>query len=89
MNGGTYVPKRGDLVWIRAFRLRRVTSRLADGPVWSFRRVLPLTGVVLSDQVKGLDWRARHAEWAARVPDRVVRDVLQKLATLVRPERKS
>lgn len=50
---------------------------------------LPVSGVVLSDQVKSLDWRARRAEWAARAPGDVVGEVLQKLATLVRPESKS
>jgi mRNA interferase MazF len=42
-----------------------------------------LTGVVLSDQVKSLDWRVRHAEMIERVPDAVVRDVLAKLSALL------
>lgn len=45
---------------------------------------LPVTGVVLSDQVKSLDWRARRVEWAAQAPEAVVQEVLQKLTTLVR-----
>ena len=42
-----------------------------------------LTGVVLSDQVKSLDWRARQAEMIERVPDAVVQDVLAKLSALL------
>ena len=45
---------------------------------------LPVTGVVLSDQVKSLDWRARRAERAAHAPEAVVHEVLQKLSTLIR-----
>jgi mRNA interferase MazF len=40
-------------------------------------------GVVLSDQVKSLDWRARQAEIIERVPDDVLEDVLGRLATLL------
>jgi mRNA interferase MazF len=40
-------------------------------------------GVVLSDQVKSLDWRMRQAEFFERVPDAVVAEVLRKLATLL------
>jgi mRNA interferase MazF len=46
---------------------------------------LPVTGVVLSDQVKSLDWRARNAELICRLTDEAVMELLQKLATLVTP----
>ena len=42
-----------------------------------------MTGVVLADQVKNLDWRSRNAEFAGEVPASVVSDVLNKLATLL------
>jgi mRNA interferase MazF len=45
---------------------------------------LPVEGVVLSDQVKCLDWRARGAERLTHLPDEVVGEVLAKLAALVR-----
>ena len=43
----------------------------------------PVTGVVLADQVKSLDWRARRAELAARLPDNLSAEVIGKLATLL------
>ena len=46
---------------------------------------LPVTGVVLSDQVKSLDWRARNAELICTLTDEGVMELLQKLATLVAP----
>ncbi len=61
-----------------------VTSRVKGYP---FEVALPpqspITGVVLSDQVKSLDWRARRAEVAATAPTAVVREVLAKLGTLL------
>jgi mRNA interferase MazF len=43
-----------------------------------------VTGVVLCDQVKSLDWRARRAEYLTTLPTAVVQDVLNKLNTLLR-----
>jgi len=42
-----------------------------------------VTGVILSDQVKSLDWRARQADFITALPDDVVEDVLAKLRTLL------
>ena len=46
---------------------------------------LPISGAVLSDQVKSLDWRAREADFACRLPAETTAEVLSKLGTLVRP----
>jgi len=45
---------------------------------------LPVQGVVLSDQARSLDWRARQAQRICRAPDSVTAAVLKKLATLTR-----
>ena len=42
----------------------------------------PVTGVVLADQVKSLDWRALKARLASQAPPRVLGEVLAKLAVL-------
>lgn len=44
---------------------------------------LPVSGAVLSDQVKSLDWRAREAEPVCSLPEEVVAEVLGKLGTLL------
>jgi mRNA interferase MazF len=46
---------------------------------------LRVRGVVLADQVKSLDWRARRAEWVCRIPDPTVQEVLAKLGRLLTP----
>jgi mRNA interferase MazF len=44
---------------------------------------LSITGAILADQVKNLDWRARDAELICSLPRRTVVEVLQKLTTLL------
>lgn len=107
----TYVPDRGDAVWLQfnsqaeheqaGRRPALVLSPAAYNgkvglavlcPITSHSKGYPfevaistrkLTGVVLSDQVKSLDWRVRQAEMIERVPDAVVQDVLAKLSALL------
>lgn len=43
----------------------------------------PITGMVLADHVKSLDWRKRRAEPVGRVPPGILRDVLDRLASLL------
>ena len=61
-----------------------VTSRVKGYP---FEVTLPehleISGVVLADQVKSLDWRTRRAERACTVPQSVMNEVLGKLSSLL------
>lgn len=44
---------------------------------------LGVTGVVLSDQVKSLDWQVRNADFITNLPEAVTNEVLKKLKTLL------
>lgn len=44
---------------------------------------LPISGVVLADQVRSLDWQARGADFICTVPPEVIREVLEKLELLI------
>ena len=61
-----------------------VTSKVKGYP---FEVALPpdgtVTGVVLADQIRSLDWRARHARFAGDTPPQVLSEVRQKLAVLL------
>ena len=61
-----------------------ITSQVKGYP---FEVLLPegleITGVVLSDQMKTLDWRARRAEFISELPERIVSEVLAKSRTLL------
>lgn len=61
-----------------------ITSRAKGYP---FEVPLPAglkaSGVVLSDQVKSLDWQARNARFSCKLPAAVVADVLEQLEVLL------
>ena len=42
----------------------------------------PITGVILSDQLRSLDWRARKAEHICPLPSDTMLDALAKIRTL-------
>lgn len=43
----------------------------------------PVMGVILSDQIKNLDWRSRNAEYLCKLPEDVSTEVLARLMPLV------
>jgi mRNA interferase MazF len=57
-----------------------VTSQVKGYP---FEVPLPDGGVVLSDQVKSLDWRVRKAKLQGRAPDEVVEEAVAKILALL------
>jgi len=108
----TYVPERGDVVWItlnpqagheQAGRRPAVilSPAIYNGKVglaimcpitnqikgYPFEVLIPaslaVSGAILADQVKSLDWRARKAELICTLPAAMVAEVLQKLGTLL------
>ncbi len=61
-----------------------ITSRVKGYPFEvSLPSASPVTGVILADQVRSLDWRARRARFAARTPSHVMSEVLEKLTVLL------
>jgi mRNA interferase MazF len=44
---------------------------------------LAVTGAILADQVKSLDWRARNAELICTLPSKTIAETLAKLGTLL------
>jgi mRNA interferase MazF len=61
-----------------------ITNQIKGYP---FEVLIPVnssvSGVVLSDQVKSLDWRVRNAEFIAKLPENVTNEVLKKLKSLL------
>ena len=47
---------------------------------------LEISGAVLSDQVKSLDWKARQAKFICKSPPATYNEVVQKLSTLIRQQ---
>ena len=44
---------------------------------------LPVSGAILADQIKSLDWQARTAEFLCALPPAIVSDVLQRIGVLL------
>lgn len=108
----SYVPNRGDLVWLNfdpqagheqagyrpAFVISPKTYNQKVGlaiccPVtnqikgYPFEVILPegikTKGVILSDQVKNLDFKARKLKFIEHLSDSVTKEVLAKLKTVI------
>jgi mRNA interferase MazF len=60
-----------------------ITSRMKGYPFEVVVTGATISGVVLADQVKSLDWRARNTAFVERAPESALAAVLGKLAPLV------
>lgn len=54
---------------------------------WGFEVLLPegsyFDGVILTDQIKNLDWKARQIDIVGKASDEVVRECLDKIRTFL------
>lgn len=61
-----------------------ITNQIKGYP---FEVVIPpglsVTGAILSDQVKSLDWRSRNAELIGILPPKTISEILQKIGLLL------
>jgi mRNA interferase MazF len=48
---------------------------------------LPITGVILADQVRSLDWKSRRAVFIGRLGEEILSETLGKLAILIDEEK--
>jgi mRNA interferase MazF len=46
-------------------------------------KTLNTKGVILSDQVKSLDWKKRNVKFICKVSEEILEDVLEKIGTLI------
>ena len=60
-----------------------ITSKVKGYPFEVSVSVKSIKGVILSDQVKSLDWQARKAKLVARVSEDILAEVMAKLLTLL------
>jgi mRNA interferase MazF len=61
-----------------------ITSQIKGYP---FEVALPknskISGVILADQIKSLDWQTREVKFIAKLPEKVIEEVLKKLRILL------
>lgn len=62
-----------------------ITSQVKGYPFEvSLPNGLPVSGVVLADQVKSFDWKIRQASFICKVPGVVVDEIVEKLGILLK-----
>lgn len=61
-----------------------VTNQIKDYPFEvKVSATSKVSGVILADQVKSLDWQARKSEFISKLPKKIMDEVLLKLNTLI------
>ena len=112
MKSGSYVPDRGDIVWLnftpQAGHKQRgkrpalilspkiynektslcialpITSKIKGYPFEvTLPKNLPVEGVILSDQVKSLDFSVRDISFICKVPSNIIESVQKNVVALV------
>lgn len=62
-----------------------ITNQVKGYP---FEVILPsnltVTGVIIADQIKSLDWKVRNAEFIVKAPKNVLDETMNKFLTLVK-----
>ena len=61
-----------------------ITSKIKGYPFEvQLPKTCPIQGVILSDQLKSLDWQVRNAEFVCKTPPEILKDLFNKLKTLI------
>ena len=60
-----------------------ISSQVKDYPFEVLLFGVEITGVVLADQIKSLDWRVRRAEFVCKASTEVITEVIAKIQVLV------
>jgi len=63
-----------------------ITSRVKGYPFEVSVSARTISGVILADQIKSVDWVARHARYAGKVNPETVHAVLDRVRTLLEEE---
>ena len=107
----TYVPERGDIVWLnfnpqagheqQGLRpalvispkiYNKKTNLALCCPITSNEKGYPfevqvkgkkIDGVILSDHLKNLDWKARKVKFIEKAADQVLDECIEKITTLI------
>ena len=91
-----YIPDAGDIVWLgfspqsgheQAGRRPALVLSPQNYNNHPFEVRLPpegaVTGVILADHVRSLDWQARQCRFDSKASPRMVSETLEKLSTLL------
>ncbi len=60
-----------------------ITSKIKGYPFEVLLQDNKITGAILCDQIRSLDWQARNAEFITKCENRVFKEVLEKIKILI------
>ena len=60
-----------------------ISSKVKGYPFEVLLEIEGISGVILSDQIRSLDWKARHAKFVGHISSETVDEVLAKLKVLL------
>ena len=60
-----------------------ITSKIKDYPFEVTIENKKITGVVLSDQIKSLDWKTRKTEFIIKESSKITDEIIQKITVLL------
>lgn len=64
--------------------LSKITSRVKGYPFEvQIPETIGISGVVLADQLKSLDWRTRDAEYIERIPSNIMSEITDMIRVLI------
>ena len=90
---GAEIKKTRPALVVSPFRYNEKVGLALLCPITSHKKGYPfevelspmgkLKGVILADQVKSLDWRARNAKFEEKVTQGIITEVIEKLLVLI------
>jgi mRNA interferase MazF len=60
-----------------------ITSQIKTYPFEVVIDFEKIKGAVLCDQIRSLDWQARHAKFITKLPQKVIEEIMSKLMVLL------
>jgi len=90
---GTELQKHRPALVLSPYKYNKLSSLVIVCPITSkkkgraFEVPVPdsykLKGVILADQIRSVDWKARNAKFECKLPEDVVSEVVDKIAALL------
>ena len=59
-----------------------ITSRIKDYP-FEVRINSIIQGVILSDQIRSIDWKSRNAAFVEKIPEEILKEILENIDLLL------
>ena len=59
-----------------------ITSRIKDYP-FEVRINSIIQGVILSDQIRSIDWKSRNAAFIEKIPEEILKEILENIDLLL------